>query len=651
MNKLSLTKKILATACAVAGLTFVGGSSEAADVDNQKSVLKPQNTLNIINDMNMCATNPYFESINVVNSENSQVLKQIRNDKVSVIQDNNFSQTNGVFGLNNVSASAGVSPLMRGDERGVQSREGLLSLNQNSTHPYSLPRKGGQLTGAAAPTLDTMKTDATEMLPTASTYFGATYELTEITDPSMDLTGKTVVAFNGKRYYYDTPTTLTNEKANMLNYLSGSTSVALTSTGATAANAVFKTVINDETTYYTFDTTKLPVSAYTGTTYSDFAFKSNPTDIATFENGASGNYDVKVSFDKDHTKYYNINIDPTKASSVGSKLSSINWSTTDPYSDPDKWEDYYSAGSKVTVGSSTITGAIRMKMSHNGSVPESSSWNKYFTYTYTKPTDYAITQTRLDDNVTADNVNKKVFAGITHEYDYNGAAIYNTKDLSAINITADFIGNYTWPNGTGGAIYNDSGAKIGSIVGNFIGNHSYFYGGAIGNGGTIGSIIGDFVGNSTVFNGDGTVGGGAIYNGGTISSITGDFIGNFAYSATSSYGGAISNEGTISRITGDFIGNNASSDSANGGAIANNHIIGSITGDFIGNSASDSSYAYGGAILVTVLPPPTMLMAVRYITIMAQSAVSMVISSATVPPPPTPNPNLMAVRYITTLAQ
>ena len=139
MNKLSLTKKILATACAVAGLTFVGGASEAADVDNQKSVIKPQNTLNIINDMNMRNTNPYFESINVVNSENSQVLKQIRNDKVSVIQDNNLSQTNGVFGLNNVSASAGVSPLMRGDERGVQSREGLLSLNQNSTHPYSLP--------------------------------------------------------------------------------------------------------------------------------------------------------------------------------------------------------------------------------------------------------------------------------------------------------------------------------------------------------------------------------------------------------------------------------------------------------------------------------------------------------------------------------
>ena len=261
MNKLSLTKKILATACAVAGLTFVGGSSEAADVDNQKSVLKPQNTLNIINDMNMRATNPYFESINVVNSENSQVLKQIRNDKVSVIQDNNFSQTNGVFGLNNVSASAEVSPLMRGDERGVQSREGLLSLNQNSTHPYSLPRKGGQLTGAAAPTptLDGMQTEAANnAVPNAKTYFNieSPYVLTA---GSSTATTDTNISYNGQIYHYTTPTNLDSVKAAMLNYLSGSTSVALTSTGATAANSVFSIGgVN-----YTFATGNLPESVYT----------------------------------------------------------------------------------------------------------------------------------------------------------------------------------------------------------------------------------------------------------------------------------------------------------------------------------------------------------------------------------------------------
>ena len=615
MNKLSLTKKILATACAVAGLTFVGGASEAADVDNQKSVLKPQNTLNIINDMNMRNTNPYFESINVVNSENSQVLKQIRNDKVSIAQDNNLSQTNGVLAFNNVSAR---------------------SLNVRNSNNSTITRMGGKLTGAAAPTLDTMKTDAESVLPTASTYFGTTYALTEITNPSMDLTGKTVVAFNGKRYYYTTPTTLSSEKANMLNYLSGSTSVALTSTGATAANAVFKTVINDETTYYTFDTSKLPVSAYTGTTYSDFAFKNNSSDVATFENGASGNYDVKVSFDKDHTKYYSINIDPNEVSHIGSK---VVWtpSATQPSG---TWTNNI-AGSNVTISGNNITGAIRIKTPHNGTVGGVNTWNKYFTYTYTSTysfiNDHAYTVSTLEageesaykvstsdrdpnvvtnavDNDYGDITNKTyannvLTANFSHNYNIiGGGAILNQGTIG--DVVADFVGNrITSTTGSsnrllmGGAIANMSvtsgeTAGINSITGDFIGNSSfnyYSYGGAISNyanNGTasIGSIVGDFVGNSSSSSATKSYSyGGAIYNSGTISSITGDFIGNSSSASgylSSSSGGAIANnKGTISSITGDFISNSSSasgSSSSSGGAISNlSGTISSITGDFI----------------------------------------------------------------------
>ena len=566
------------------------------------------------------------------------------------------------------SESAGARQLVLNADKLDSSHTLEIAINNNS---LALGGRGGSLTGAAAgvnnisspsegrlggvlsrkgiptgyagelkPTLDDMQSDAVTLLPTASTYFGTTYALTEITDPSMDLTGKTVVAFNGKRYYYTTPTTLSSEKADMLNYLSGSTSVALTSTGATAANAVFKTVINDETTYYTFDTSKLPKSGY--------AWNQAGRLVNLQSDGASSsNYDVKVN-DGTTTNYYNITIDPNKADH--NKGKTVWTETNEEGVSGYTWTDNI-AGSKVTVSGDNITGAIRLKTPHNGTVPAANEWNKYFTYTYTKPTEYDITQTRINDTIATDgsNVQNKVFAGISSSS--NGGAIHNTKNLSTINIISDFVGNSALPSGYayGGAISNyangEGTVSIGSIAGNFVGNSvssssssSSAYGGAISNrassAGTasIGSIVGDFVGNSSISNG------GAISNyahsdtaSATIGSIVGDFVGNSASSSNSSsssptfaYGGAIysyipadyytratsvNSSNSIISITGDFVGNSAS----RGGAIylseysrtnkvaeftlLHNNSIQNINGDFIGNSATATS-SDGGAIYI-----------------------------------------------------
>ena len=232
---------------------------------------------------------------------------------------------------------------------------------------------------------------------------------------------------------------------------------------------------------------------------------------------------------------------------------------------------------------------------------------KYYTYSYTKPSDYTTATNRVTDISTAGAVNRVLFQGISSSS--NGGAIYNTADNSSINITADFIDNYTqgYYSAYGGAIYNQY-ATIGNITGDFIDNYaqstsSSVNGGAIYNEGTIGNITGDFIGN---FAQSIEARGGAINNqAGTIGNITGDFIGNYASSTSySSVGGAIDNIGTIGNITGDFIGNYASSTSsgASGGAISNhsgvsltNKQFGNITGDFIGNYVQ-GSYAYGGAI-------------------------------------------------------
>ncbi|MBE6448902.1 MAG: hypothetical protein E7018_06385, partial [Alphaproteobacteria bacterium] len=240
--------------------------------------------------------------------------------------------------------------------------------------------------------------------------------------------------------------------------------------------------------------------------------------------------------------------------------------------------------------------------------------DKFYKYTYHMPNGYK-TNTRLDDNLTAENTTNKVFKGIEHivnDGNAYGGAIYNTS-ASTEAIHSDFVDNYVNSGSRyaeGGAIYNYIGGTIGDITGDFIGNYAYSQdyanGGAIDNeyGSHIGDITGDFIDNY-VYSGNGSASGGAIYNytGGTIGDITGDFIGNYAYSQDYANGGAIDNEygSHIGDITGDFIGNYAHSENyfASGGAIYNykEGTIGDITGDFIGNYAhSENYFASGGAI-------------------------------------------------------
>ena len=187
-----------------------------------------------------------------------------------------------------------------------------------------------------------------------------------------------------------------------------------------------------------------------------------------------------------------------------------------------------------------------MKMPHNGTTP--STWNRYFTYTYTIPAGYTLTQTRIEGTIAADgsNVQNKVFAGIEYStggsYLYGGA-IFNRQSLPLVDIIADFIGNHDI-------------ATLNSIDA---------YGGAIYNyNGTIGNITGDFIGNSASSNYSlqdysSIAVGGAIYNLAKIGNITGDFIGNTASDSAwgPSHGGAIGNRSKIGNITGDFIGNSA----------------------------------------------------------------------------------------------
>ena len=523
-------------------------------------------------------------------------------------------------------ALTGTTPTRNSDFR--------ISSNRIST---LTPTERGIATGFAAelkPTIDDLHAKASTVLPTLGKY-----TLTELTDSATAPDGTVEIGFNGKRYYY-TPNETTTEKANMLSYLAGSMAVAYTTTGATSTNYLF----TDGTNYYTIDTTKLPTSVYTVTTegasassydikttdgtnsnYYNFDLNNNKitnNGLVTLSAGTSSNYDFQaLKATSDGTihadKYYNITIDPSKASHLGNKAAWSAQLTSAPSGYT--WTNYNIAGSNVTVDTTagTVTGAIRMK-----TLSSPNTWNRWYTYTYTKPSDYTITQTRLNDNVTADNVNKKVFAGINPNNPWGGA-IYNTSNLSTVNIISDFVGNKavysssSW-DGNGGAIYNNGSsgmASIGSIVGDFVGNIAYnsskgSYGGAISNyakNGTasIGSIVGDFVGNSTY--GANNAYGGAISNyvfignsdsTASIGSIVGDFVGNFAKA-----GGAISNyvctgTGSIDSIVGNFVANfNPIYNYAD--SSTSNAIIGSIVGDFVGNvsySISNISTSGTGSI-------------------------------------------------------
>ena len=372
--------------------------------------------------------------------------------------------------------------------------------NKNAGFIGLAREKTRTITGYAAsitPTIDDMSTRSQTFTPTGH------YELT--TTPGSNTH---FIVINGTKYYY-TPSEGTVEKNSILAYLAGTT---LTTTGASSSNYVFK----QGSTYYTFDTSKLPSSVYSLSEVSS-------TDPYNFV--ADG-------------KYYHIDF-PGRT----------NLYTTVSDAEP-----------------ATVTG--KTKGSLTVKLPNNENRTVWYQYDTDKKT-----SDRINDSIASDgsNVQGKVFAGISGSLD--GSAIYNSQDKSTVDIAADFIGNSISRtiNVYGGAISNDQG-KIGSITGDFIGNSSLTdsshgsFGGAISNYyGSINSISGNFIGN---FSSGGNALGGAISNYyGTIGSLTADFIGNSA----SSQGGAIYNNGTIGSITGDFIGNSASI----GGAIYN----GSISSD------------------------------------------------------------------------
>jgi len=358
----------------------------------------------------------------------------------------------------------------------------------------------------------------------------------------------------------------------------------------------------------------------------------NPSAYMYIE-GAADNYDVKADSD-----YAIIGLKDMKKGTEDY----ITWSA--PLDEEPSEYTWSAAGSYVKVDSTagTIKGGIRLKMSHNGDVPPT-NWNRWYTYVYTAPYGLdSITQKKLENNITSDKVNHKVFTRIYNGGNHSGGAIYNTKNISTVNIISDFIGNI----GTheGGAISNydtdSDAANIGSIQGNFIGNNTSSYsgsgnaptrGGAISNysnsrSASINSIEGYFFGNSAYSFNKSASFGGAISNytnytnkNATINSIVGDFVGNYLAqtSGYEAYGGAISNYASsygsnttpyIGSIVGDFIGNNVSTTShyAYGGAISNSAeatttiaTIGSIEGNFVGNSAVSSSSGAQGEQYIT----------------------------------------------------
>ena len=390
--------------------------------------------------------------------------------------------------------------------------------------------------GAAAltPTLDTIKREAADL--------SGSFTLSELTG---ELPAGAVEVKIGDKSYYFTPS---GDDAALLAALAG------TSTGNLKedTNGIFE--LNSQK--YGYDVASIPDSVfeYAEGTKDDYNFTVQEAD-------AEGNLT---------DKYYKINLKPENFSTS----KSITW-TEVPEAQKDDKDDDLSDGK--------VSAVIAVKLPNDQT--------KYFQYTYTKPDNYTVTNTRINDTLGNANVTNVVFNGISSS-EGKGGAIYNTQDNRDVNINADFIGNSATFVGSayGGVIYNDDSGIIGNITGNFIGTFSaspYFYGGVIYNDGTIGNITGDFIRNSAASS-SAVSSGGAIDNRGTIGDITGNFIRNSATSSSMSNGGAIYNKSTIGDITGNFIGNTA----GKGGAIFNSGTIGDITGNFIANYAS----IIGGAI-------------------------------------------------------
>ena len=390
--------------------------------------------------------------------------------------------------------------------------------------------------GAAAltPTLDTIKREAADL--------SGNFVLSELT--SALPTGAVEVKIGDKSYYFMP----SGENAALLATLAGTPASNLKED----ANGIFE--LNGQK--YGFDVASIPDSVfeYAEGTKDDYNFTVQEAD-------AEGNLT---------DKYYKINLKPENFSTS----KSITWTEVPEAQKDDKDDD-------LSDGKVSAVIAVRLP----------NDQTKYFQYTYTKPDNYTVTNTRINDTLGNANVTNVVFNGISSSEGYGGA-IYNTQDNRDVNINADFIGNSATFVGSayGGVIYNDDSGIIGNITGNFIGTFSaspYFYGGVIYNDGTIGNITGDFIRNSAASS-SAVSSGGAIDNRGTIGDITGNFIRNSATSSSMSNGGAIYNKSTIGDITGNFIGNTA----GKGGAIFNSGTIGDITGNFIANYAS----IIGGAI-------------------------------------------------------
>ena len=473
----------------------------------------------------------------------------------------------------------------------------------NSDKQQVLSTKGF-MGGAASldpptPTLDDVNAQSSAWLDNGH----ETYELsTETSDGALS------VAINGTTYYY-TPSE--NDKETLSN-LVATGSIALKET-TTADNAVFK--FGDK--YYTYDSNVLKKSIYTitegtednynftttdGTTTKYWKMAVKATEIKQTTLGDNSAYSVEEGTEADYSfttpngsnnDYWNINIKPETLGNNGHVTFS---------------NDETGATGSVTVN-----------------LPNEQTQTLY--YKHNKPNDYTETNTRINDTLNADNVNKKVFKNITS--DENGGAIFNTEDKSDINILSDFIRNKSILSFTdsdislyGGAIYNTG--LLSDITGDFISNHVLT---DKGNAGGYSSSSGYYEEEGPDYNN--IAAGGAIYNESEIGNLNGDFISNYAKADkgkdSSAYGGAIynSNSGIIADVTGDFINNKAltednnleSSDStknkkANGGAIFNSGEMNDITGDFIGNSAFNnvvteySNYSdtlvnldiYGGAI-------------------------------------------------------
>ena len=390
--------------------------------------------------------------------------------------------------------------------------------------------------GAAAltPTLDTIKREAADL--------SGNFVLSELT--SALPTGAVEVKIGDKSYYFMP----SGENAALLATLAGTPAGSLVA----SENGIFE--LNGQK--YGFDVASIPDSVfeYAENSVKDYNFIVKEAD-------AEGNLT---------TKRYKINLKPENFSTS----KSITWTEVSEAQKDDKDDD-------LSDGKVSAVIAVRLP----------NDQTKYFQYTYTKPDNYTVTNTRINDTLGNANVTNVVFNGISSS-EGKGGAIYNTQDNRDVNINADFIGNSATFVGSayGGVIYNDDSGIIGNITGNFIGTSSaspYFYGGVIYNDGTIGNITGDFIRNSAAAS-SAVSSGGAIDNRGTIGDITGNFIRNSATSSSMSNGGAIYNKSAIGDITGNFIGNTA----GKGGAIFNSGTIGDITGNFIANYAS----IIGGAI-------------------------------------------------------